>query len=76
MHSAVEQSALVLGCGESKDFQKCEAHIKVESRKKRGKDVAKPVPDAQVSRGPAGQCLLHAGLSSSFSCWCQSRDAS
>lgn len=58
VHSAVEQSALVLGCGEDKEFQKCEAHkVERESHKKRGKDVAKQVPDAQVGRGPPGQCL-------------------
>lgn len=43
---------------------------------KRGKDVAKQVPDAQVRHGPAGQCLLHTALSCSFSCWCHSRGAS
>lgn len=43
VHSAVEQSALVLDFGESKEFQKHEVHIKVkkEGREKRGKDVAK-----------------------------------
>lgn len=48
VHSAAEQSALVLDFGESKEFQKREAHIKVEreSHKKRGKDVAKQVPGA------------------------------
>lgn len=43
VHSAVEQSSLVLGFGESKELQKREVHIKVkrEGREKRGEDVAK-----------------------------------
>lgn len=32
VHSAVEQSALVLDFGESKEFQKHEVHIKVKKR--------------------------------------------
>lgn len=58
MHSAVEQSALVLDFGESKVFQKREVHIKVQRVLKREERMWFQMHRSDVTQQASAYCKL------------------